>query len=56
VVVRLEGEFNMRGLPGAAGETCANRHARGRVTQAYIFGTEFMRESTKERENGCAKR
>ena len=51
VVVRLEGEFNNAGVYQALqGESLRQLVMRvGGVTpQAYVFGTEFMRESTKK--------
>lgn len=53
VVVRLEGEFNNAGVYQALqGETLRQLVIRvGGVTQqAYVFGTEFMRESTKKQQ------
>jgi len=53
VVVRLEGEFNHAGVYQALqGETLRQLVMRvGGVTpQAYVFGTEFMRESTKKQQ------
>lgn len=53
VVVRLEGEFNNAGVYQAMqGETLRQLVMRvGGVTpQAYVFGTEFMRESTKKQQ------
>jgi protein involved in polysaccharide export with SLBB domain len=53
VVVRLEGEFNNAGVYQALqGESLRQLVMRvGGVTpQAYVFGTEFMRESTKKQQ------
>ena len=53
VVVRLEGEFNNAGVYQALqGETLRQLIMRvGGVTpQAYVFGVEFMRESTKRQQ------
>ncbi len=53
VVVRLEGEFNHAGVYQALqGESLRQLVMRvGGVTpQAYVFGTEFMRESTKKQQ------
>ena len=53
VVVRLEGEFNHAGVYQALqGETLRQLVVRvGGVTdKAYVFGTEFMRESTKKQQ------
>jgi protein involved in polysaccharide export with SLBB domain len=50
VVVRLEGEFNAAGLyQGLPGETLRQLVVRvGGVTKkAYVFGAQFMRESTR---------
>jgi protein involved in polysaccharide export with SLBB domain len=51
VVVRLEGEFNHAGIYQALqGETLRQLIVRvgGLTPQAYLFGTEFTRESTKK--------
>ncbi len=49
-MVRLEGEFNAAGIYVVrAGETLGElvRRAGGLTPQAYLFGAEFMRESTR---------
>jgi len=59
VVVRLEGEFNNAGVYQALqGETLRQLVMRvGGVTpQAYVFGTEFMRESTKKQQEERLRR
>ena len=53
VVVRLEGEFNNAGVyQGLPGETLRQLVMRvgGVTADAYIFGTEFMRESTRKQQ------
>jgi protein involved in polysaccharide export with SLBB domain len=53
VVVRLEGEFNHAGIYQALqGETLRQLIIRvgGLTQQAYLFGTEFTRESTKKQQ------
>lgn len=48
--IKLEGEFNAPGIyPVAPGETLGHLFAKagGLTPQAYLFGTEFTRESTR---------